>query len=875
MAGFFQSVGLIMGFAQIDSGNVDSRFTRKYSRVLQWLATRSIGRVFRRRGKSESSQVEQVLRHFPLGLFYYNQRILFLGAAAFYGFGLFLYWYSILACHTTRNLLGILLISLAWLIAAVGTIVIRIQLKRLSAIGVQTQEFFNEWPPVLVWYFRIDFFAILSVVVLGYVLGLKSNHYIVPLVGILVLYGAFVGKKRELILLTSLLLGVIVLVSVQIVGPMPIEEEVTPQFEYLFAIGPILGALVGTILSLQIIYVIREIETSTIRHRFDLIDKYREWSRLAYTPSPISSNPNPRAATPFQKAAKKIMDDLCSQPKYFWAKSASIWFVANHQTRGAILLPALSHDTYLLEDSKAGIELKSSDILGPWFVFSTRMQSAPISSISALSTLSDAPAAGIPIKMGENKVGVLMVFGAFEGNAARTFDRILLREVSYVLSDALENNRLRKSAEAAEEIEGLFKLKSLEEVFSGAAKIMRKFLRAEGCMVAFRDDPNNSEITVVAQDGFRSSMVGVKYDNNSGQTFACANHGKTIRYDDVESNRSDFDPVRLSTIETALGRAISSWMSIPIGQSHNNFGVIKVVNRAGTWNWFTNEDQQFGETLAFRLTVIISKFLEIHRRQIAVQAVREALKRAEEHAKRAEEANRQAQELAARREMDLMAITHQLQGPLIGASSQLSVLREKTLPENAAIVIRKARAFVDDALCIAQGIHITFARHYGQEIDIDSVEIDAPSELRSLCERLDFTQNSNRLKFEYKIDDGFPNLSMNRDVFASVAYSLIHNAMKYADEYSTVYLMCTFELATGEAALKVKSRGIPIQRHETEFVFTRFGRGHYVKSSGLHPKGVGLGLWVARELMQAVHGDLTVELDPKDEKLSVFIVRFP
>jgi len=110
----------------------------------------------------------------------------------------------------------------------------------------------------------------------------------------------------------------------------------------------------------------------------------------------------------------------------------------------------------------------------------------------------------------------------------------------------------------------------------------------------------------------------------------------------------------------------------------------------------------------------------------------------------------------------------------------------------------------------------------------------------------------------------------------SVMYCLIHNAMKYADADSTISLECGFEHATGEeAVLKVKSIGEPIDSSEREMIFHKFHRGRVVEATGRHHRGVGLGLWVARELMRSIGGDLTVELSVEHQRLSVFVVHFP
>jgi K+-sensing histidine kinase KdpD len=104
-------------------------------------------------------------------------------------------------------------------------------------------------------------------------------------------------------------------------------------------------------------------------------------------------------------------------------------------------------------------------------------------------------------------------------------------------------------------------------------------------------------------------------------------------------------------------------------------------------------------------------------------------------------------------------------------------------------------------------------------------------------------------------------------------YSLIHNAMKYSDDFSQVSLMCKF-IGT-KPVLEVSSKGEPILTSEAEEIFGQFTRGKVVDQTGRHHRGVGLGLWVARKLLLEIGGNLTVILPKKHPRLSIFVVHFP
>jgi signal transduction histidine kinase len=214
------------------------------------------------------------------------------------------------------------------------------------------------------------------------------------------------------------------------------------------------------------------------------------------------------------------------------------------------------------------------------------------------------------------------------------------------------------------------------------------------------------------------------------------------------------------------------------------------------------------------------------------------------------------------------------QGALIAVIGALSGVKLEGIGRNSRTLLDHGKALAEDALAVAYGTFTTLAREAGKETAFIAEEIDAPDELKRLCERLKMTNARDDLQFAYKSEAGFPVLKMDRNAFTSVMFSLIHNAMKYADSHTRVTLECSFERRTGEAALKVKSSGEPIDPDERETIFEKFKRGRRVEHGRRH-SGVGLGLWVARELMRAHGGDLSVELSAADPRFSVFIVHIP
>jgi signal transduction histidine kinase len=381
---------------------------------------------------------------------------------------------------------------------------------------------------------------------------------------------------------------------------------------------------------------------------------------------------------------------------------------------------------------------------------------------------------------------------------------------------------------------------------------------------------------VVAALGFVEERRGIEYLAGKGRTGECAQKGLAERFDEIrEPIKQGFDSAYFGSLERGFGKSIQSWMAIPIGKKNDNHGVIKVVNRISPWNWFTDEDQQLAEDLAFRLHVIIKNFQHIEQTEIAKTEAEQQASIAKINAAEASAAQKQAESAARQRQVDLMTMTHQLQGPLNPVVASLAALQDSSLPKSAYDELQYARALVENCLTLCWGTSATFANQAGKKVALVADKIDAPAEMRRLCKMLQLSNTDTQLDFRYRQDPYFPTLRNNRAVFTSVLFSLIHNAMKYADRQSTVNLECTFERNTAEAALKVKSVGVPIFPEETDDIFKQFKRGKALDKTSLIYDGTGLGLWVARELMLSVGGDLTVELSREHRRLSVFVVHLP
>lgn len=99
---------------------------------------------------------------------------------------------------------------------------------------------------------------------------------------------------------------------------------------------------------------------------------------------------------------------------------------------------------------------------------------------------------------------------------------------------------------------------------------------------------------------------------------------------------------------------------------------------------------------------------------------------------------------------------------------------------------------------------------------------------------------------------------------------LVDNALKYNRPGGEVTVSVTVNKNRGQAILSVDDNGPGIDREDLPKIFDRFYRGDPARSQG---KGFGLGLSLAKEIVEAHHGAITVDSQP--DKGSRFTIVLP
>jgi len=210
---------------------------------------------------------------------------------------------------------------------------------------------------------------------------------------------------------------------------------------------------------------------------------------------------------------------------------------------------------------------------------------------------------------------------------------------------------------------------------------------------------------------------------------------------------------------------------------------------------------------------------------------------------------------------DLLAmLAHDFKGPLTVISGYCELLLDGDGAHHEEIetVFSQTQRLVrlsEDALVLAQ----TQAEGFSL--------VRTPADLGEFVEECVEATAANNPRLVVSVPKKRLRVELDPQRFRHVIDNLISNALKYSEGEARV----TVRAEKGRAVVDVSDRGIGIPPDELPALFTRFGRASNARSRGI--AGSGIGLYVAKKVVEAHRGTLTVQ--SKENEGSTFTVSLP
>lgn len=220
-------------------------------------------------------------------------------------------------------------------------------------------------------------------------------------------------------------------------------------------------------------------------------------------------------------------------------------------------------------------------------------------------------------------------------------------------------------------------------------------------------------------------------------------------------------------------------------------------------------------------------------------------------------ANRHLKDLDEAKSEFMSIASHQLRTPLSGIMGYLSMMNEgdfgKMPPEQAHIIQELLEA--SQRLIRMVNLFLNVTRIEAGRFKLNLEKLDLVKVIQDQIKTMRPTTAKKSLKLEFKVpSEKIHPLELDPDKIKDVVLNLVDNAIKYTEKGGiTVFL----EKKPESVVVSVKDTGVGIDPLEAEKLFSKFVRGSGI--SRLSPDGSGLGLFIARKIVDAHKGKIWVE----------------
>lgn len=252
--------------------------------------------------------------------------------------------------------------------------------------------------------------------------------------------------------------------------------------------------------------------------------------------------------------------------------------------------------------------------------------------------------------------------------------------------------------------------------------------------------------------------------------------------------------------------------------------------------------------------------------------LKEVYKRMEAHAEELERANRDLRELDRNKDVFLSNVSHELRTPLSTVQGYIEMWEgghfgTPDAPQQGALLVM-ARNLERLSKMINEMIEFSRTEIRGVQLyetlfSLDTLVTEAVNSVRPNSIQKEITVST-------FVAEGMPPIWADRDKISQVLGILLSNAIKFSREGDMITVQ-VYPEGDRDAVIEVRDTGIGIEPDDQERIFKKF---YQVDSSMTrHYQGTGIGLSIARRIVQAHDGTISLESVPN--KGSAFRIFLP
>ena len=207
-------------------------------------------------------------------------------------------------------------------------------------------------------------------------------------------------------------------------------------------------------------------------------------------------------------------------------------------------------------------------------------------------------------------------------------------------------------------------------------------------------------------------------------------------------------------------------------------------------------------------------------------------------------------------------ISHQTKTPLSNILLYTQLLQEQPLDEQSRQLVDEIRQQSEKLEFLIQSLIKTSRLETGT-FQLSPCENDMDNVIRAAIEQIAPKADSKQIQIRYCPESCTARFDSKWTQEA--LFNLLDNAVKYSSENTAITV--TIKVFEMFACVSVADQGIGIPEEELPRIFGRFYRGQNVRKQN----GVGIGLYLSRQIIEGQSGYITAESNGKGAVFKIFL----
>lgn len=409
---------------------------------------------------------------------------------------------------------------------------------------------------------------------------------------------------------------------------------------------------------------------------------------------------------------------------------------------------------------------------------------------------------------------------------------------------------------------------NLSEIVDSIIKTIKGAMRLDRAGVLLYDS-TSSNYKIYRTEGFTESN-GISLVRNNFLTSYLIQSRKPVLYQELESlqTNGNGDKGEIAKLKTNMSR-IEAHICLPLLVRDKLIGII-VLGQKISKDAYTKEDLRLLEAVANQASIAVENARQYDRIQ---QFNRTLEQKVDEQTSEIKEQNTHLQELIKMKSEFLQIASHQLRTPLSAIRGLLSMqadgdfdkLSKKEHKEQQKKMLESANRLSNIVNDLLDAMELE-----GGYLNFDFAPVALDDIITAIMEELrpNYDKKSLYLKL-VKPKDPLPKIEAESRYLREALENFIDNAEKYTNKGGTTV---TLSRKNNHVVVAISDTGIGIPKTDMPRLFHKFSRGD--KSSYQHTDGSGLGLFIAKNIIDEHRGTIAIS-SPGEGKGTTITVTLP